>query len=128
MGPLANDRRLAALRELVDDATDAGAELLTGGKRIGTRPATSSSRPCWPTCPTTPGSCRRSPSGRIAIVNPVDSLDTAIEQANSVPYGLAAYGFTNRADYVDRMVDGSRPATCRSTHSRHRCPRRRSVA
>ena len=24
---------------------------------------------------------------------------------NSVPYGLAAYGFTNRADYVDRMVE-----------------------
>lgn len=25
---------------------------------------------------------------------------------NSVPYGLAAYGFTNRADSVDRMLDG----------------------
>ena len=45
------------------------------------------------------------PFGPIAIVNPVDSLDTAIAQANSVPYGLAAYGFTNRADYVDRRVD-----------------------
>ena len=22
-----------------------------------------------------------------------------------MPFGLAAYGFTNRADYVDRMVD-----------------------
>ena len=46
------------------------------------------------------------PFGPLAIVNPVDSLDEAIERANSVPYGLAAYGFTNRADYVDRMVDG----------------------
>ena len=25
--------------------------------------------------------------------------------ANSVPFGLAAYGFTNRADYADRMVE-----------------------
>ena len=33
-------------------------------------------------------------------------LDEAIEKANSVPYGLAAYGFTNRADYVDRMIEG----------------------
>jgi succinate-semialdehyde dehydrogenase/glutarate-semialdehyde dehydrogenase len=45
------------------------------------------------------------PFGPLAIVNPVGSLDDAIEQANSVPYGLAAYGFTNRADYADRMVD-----------------------
>jgi succinate-semialdehyde dehydrogenase/glutarate-semialdehyde dehydrogenase len=45
------------------------------------------------------------PFGPVAIVNPVDSLDTAIERANSLPFGLAAYGFTNRADYVDRMVD-----------------------
>ena len=46
------------------------------------------------------------PFGPIAIINPVDSLDSAIAKANSVPYGLAAYGFTNRADYVDRMVEG----------------------
>ena len=45
------------------------------------------------------------PFGPLAIVNPVDSLDTAIDRANSVPYGLAAYGFTNRADYADRMVE-----------------------
>ena len=32
-------------------------------------------------------------------------LREAIEKANAVPYGLAAYGFTNRADYVDRMVE-----------------------
>ena len=36
MGPLANDRRLGAMTELVADATDAGAELVTGGNRIGT--------------------------------------------------------------------------------------------
>jgi succinate-semialdehyde dehydrogenase/glutarate-semialdehyde dehydrogenase len=46
------------------------------------------------------------PFGPLAIINPVASLDEAIAKANSVPYGLAAYGFTNRADYVDRMVEG----------------------
>ena len=35
-----------------------------------------------------------------------ESLEEGIEKANAVPYGLAAYGFTNRADYVDRMVEG----------------------
>jgi succinate-semialdehyde dehydrogenase/glutarate-semialdehyde dehydrogenase len=45
------------------------------------------------------------PFGPLAVINPVASLDEAIAQANSVPYGLAAYGFTNRADYIDRMTD-----------------------
>ena len=37
----------------------------------------------------------------LSLVNP----RSAIERANAVPYGLAAYGFTNRADYADRMMD-----------------------
>ena len=45
------------------------------------------------------------PFGPLAVINSVASLDEAIARANSVPYGLAAYGFTNRADYVDRMTD-----------------------
>jgi acyl-CoA reductase-like NAD-dependent aldehyde dehydrogenase len=28
-----------------------------------------------------------------------------IARANSVPYGLAGYAFTNHADYIDRMID-----------------------
>lgn len=45
------------------------------------------------------------PFGPIAVINPVASLDDAIEKANSAPYGLAGYAFTNRADYIDRMID-----------------------
>ena len=45
------------------------------------------------------------PFGPVAVVNPVPSLDAAITAANSVPYGLAGYAFTNRADYIDRMID-----------------------
>ena len=45
------------------------------------------------------------PFGPIAVINPVKSLDDAIAQANSVPYGLAGYAFTNRADYIDRLID-----------------------
>jgi succinate-semialdehyde dehydrogenase/glutarate-semialdehyde dehydrogenase len=104
MGPLANDRRLAAMTELVDDAVAAGAELVTGGSRVGDTG--------YFFAPTVlanvPDSARimgEEPFGPVAVVNPVDSLDAAIDAANSVPYGLAAYGFTNRADYIDRMVD-----------------------
>ncbi|MDH3293588.1 MAG: NAD-dependent succinate-semialdehyde dehydrogenase [Acidimicrobiia bacterium] len=104
MGPLANDRRVKALTEFVTDACDAGAELVTGGHRID-----SSGYFFQPTVlanvPEHARVMQEEPFGPLAVVNPVSSLDEAIANANSVPYGLAAYGFTNRADYVDRMVE-----------------------
>lgn len=105
MGPLANGRRIDALTALVEDAVAQGAELKTGGKRIGAKgyffePTVLAN------VPDSARVMQEEPFGPLAIINPVASLDAAIEQANSVPYGLAAYGFTNRADYVDRMLDG----------------------
>lgn len=104
MGPVANDRRLAAMVEMVADARMSGAEVTTGGNRIG-----STGYFFEPTVlanvPDDARVMQEEPFGPMAIVNPVDSLDEAIVAANSVPYGLAAYGFTNRADYADRMID-----------------------
>ena len=104
MGPLANDRRLAAITEFVADARDKGAKVTTGGSRIGT-----SGYFFEPTVladvPDDARVMQEEPFGPLAIVNRVGSLDEAIECANSVPFGLAAYGFTNRADYADRMVE-----------------------
>jgi len=104
MGPLANDRRIAALAEFVSDAVDTGGQLITGGNPID--------GPGYFFEPTVLADVsddalvmQEEPFGPLAIVNPVDSLDAAIEQANSVPYGLAAYGFTNRADYADQMLE-----------------------
>jgi succinate-semialdehyde dehydrogenase/glutarate-semialdehyde dehydrogenase len=45
------------------------------------------------------------PFGPLAVINPVSSLDEAIAQANAVPFGLAGYAFTNRADYIAQMVE-----------------------
>lgn len=105
MGPLANDRRVEALTELVKDATAKGAELKTGGSRLGEKgyffePTVLAN------VPDDARVMQEEPFGPLAIINSVSSLDEAIARANSVPYGLAAYGFTNRADYVDRMVEG----------------------
>jgi len=104
MGPLANERRISALAGMVEDAREAGADVTTGGGRIGStgyffEPTVLANVPDHARV------MQEEPFGPLAIVNSVDSLDTAIGQANSVPYGLSAYGFTNRADYVDRMVD-----------------------
>jgi len=104
MGPLANDRRVPVLSALVEDAVAKGAELRCGGAAMGERG--------YFFAPTVlanvPDSARimqEEPFGPIAILNPVRDLDEAIARANAVPYGLAGYGFTNRADYMARLVD-----------------------
>jgi succinate-semialdehyde dehydrogenase/glutarate-semialdehyde dehydrogenase len=105
MGPLANGRRVDALTALVNDAVDKGAELRTGGSKQGDKgyffqPTVLAN------VPDDADVMQEEPFGPLAIINPIASLDEGIEKANSVPYGLAAYGFTNRADYADRMVVG----------------------
>jgi len=105
MGPLANDRRIEALTELVEDAVAQGAELKAGGSRLEGKgyffePTVLANVPADARV------MQEEPFGPLAIINPIASLDEGIEKANSVPFGLAAYGFSNRADYVDRMVEG----------------------
>ncbi|NOD36194.1 MULTISPECIES: NAD-dependent succinate-semialdehyde dehydrogenase [unclassified Ruegeria] len=104
MGPLANERRVPALTELVEDARAKGATVATGGAPIGNQGYF-----FQPTVllnvPDTARIMQEEPFGPVAVINPVASLDEAIDQANSVPYGLAGYAFTNRADYIDRLID-----------------------
>ena len=104
MGPLANDRRVPALTELVEDARSKGATVATGGTASGNRGYFFE-----PTVllnvPENARIMQEEPFGPVAVLNPVPSLDAAITAANAVPFGLAGYGFTNRADYIDRMID-----------------------
>ncbi|MBP1886461.1 NAD-dependent succinate-semialdehyde dehydrogenase [Sinorhizobium mexicanum] len=102
MGPLANSRRIDAMRALVEDATAKGARLLAGGETLGRRgyffPVT-----VLADLPSDARVMREEPFGPLAVINPVASLDEAIEKANSLPFGLAAYGFTHSAENVDRL-------------------------
>lgn len=104
MGPLANHRRIEAMEVLVADAVSAGARLLAGGERIGNSgyffPVT-----VLADVPDTARIMHEEPFGPLAVINPVASLDEAIAKANSVPFGLAAYAFTNSAANVDRLTD-----------------------
>ncbi|CAH0342430.1 NAD-dependent succinate-semialdehyde dehydrogenase [Rhizobium sp. CECT 9324] len=105
MGPVANDRRIEALQALVDDAKDRGAKLLCGGGRLQGRG--------YFFAPTAIAelsddarAMREEPFGPLALINPVRSIDEAIEKANSLPFGLAAYGFTRSAANVERLMSG----------------------
>ncbi len=105
LGPLANERRLAAMEALVADATAKGARIAAGGARIGNRgyyfPLT-----VLADVPDDARAMREEPFGPLALLSRVRTLDEAIEKANSVPYGLAGYAFTHSARNVDRLMDG----------------------
>jgi succinate-semialdehyde dehydrogenase/glutarate-semialdehyde dehydrogenase len=64
---------------------------------------------------------REEPFGPLALLSPVRALDQAIENANSLPYGLAAYTFTATGGQ-GRSSDGRH----RGAHSFDQALRRRS--
>ena len=93
MGPLANSRRLDAMRGFVDDAVGKGAKLATGGKQVG-----SAGFFFEPTVLTdVPANARiltEEPFGPIAPIGTFKTFDEVVAEANLLPYGLAAYAFT----------------------------------
>ncbi len=102
MGPLANDRRIPALEALVNDAVDHGGRLTTGGRRIGNTG--------WffePTVladvPTEARIMNEEPFGPVAVINRFSNLDSAIAEANRLPFGLAAYAFTGAGSTATRL-------------------------
>ncbi|MFN7103572.1 MAG: NAD-dependent succinate-semialdehyde dehydrogenase [Pseudorhizobium sp.] len=93
MGPLANERRIPAMEALIQDAVSNGAELKTGGKRIGNK-GNFFEPTVLANVPTSAKIMNDEPFGPIAIVNRFSTYDDAIEEANRLPFGLASYAFT----------------------------------
>lgn len=93
MGPLANPRRPAALTSLIDDATQRGGKLLAGGS------AYNEGFFFQPTLladvPNTADIMNTEPFGPVAVTRSFATLDEAIAEANRVPFGLAAFAFTD---------------------------------
>lgn len=92
-GPLIHERRISAVQGLVDDATQRGGRLLCGGARREGRgyfyPPTVLEQ-----VPRDARVQNEEPFGPLAVLDAFDDLDEAIQRANSLPYGLAAYAFT----------------------------------
>jgi succinate-semialdehyde dehydrogenase / glutarate-semialdehyde dehydrogenase len=104
MGPVANDRRLAAMDALIADARAKGARVVAGGNRIGNR-GYFHELTVLADVPDDARAMNEEPFGPLALLSPVKTVDEAIEKANSLPYGLAAYAFTRAAKNVDQLAE-----------------------
>ena len=103
MGPLVGSRRVTAMEEFVADAKEAGAELKTGGNRIGNQgfffePTVFSN------VPLSARMMNEEPFGPIAAIRSFSSDDEAFAEANRLPYGLAAYAYTRSTDTAEKLA------------------------
>ena len=103
MGPLANPRRMSAMQNLVADAAQQNAKIKTGGKAMGT------AGNFWaPTVltelPLSARAMTEEPFGPMALINPFKTFDDAVQEANRLPFGLAAYAWTRSARTAQQIA------------------------
>ena len=102
MGPLAHDRRLTAVEELVQDAEDLGAKIHCGGQRpknVGYfYPPTVITG-----VPLSARMMNEEPFGPIIPISSFKSVEEVLTEANRLPYGLSAYAYTASSEIADRV-------------------------
>jgi succinate-semialdehyde dehydrogenase/glutarate-semialdehyde dehydrogenase len=101
VGPLSSETAADRLEDQVRRAVDAGAEIVTGGKRegnffeptilTGIAPGTEASQEEF--------------FGPVAQVYRVGSEDEAVELANQTPFGLGSYLMTTDVEQAERVAD-----------------------
>lgn len=104
MGPMANPRRPLAVSALVADAVSHGARLELGGEAAGEegyfwRPTLLSDVPAAARI------MQEEPFGPVAMTARFSTFDEVVEQANRLPYGLAAYAFTENGRRANLIAD-----------------------
>ena len=103
MGPLANTRRPDAVGALVEDAKAKGARVLAGGNRGDSgfffEPTLLADVPLEADI------MNNEPFGPVAVSRPFKTFDEAVEQANRLPYGLAAFAFTENGRRANLLGD-----------------------
>lgn len=109
MGPLANERRVRTMEQLVSDACQAGAKIACGGSRLE-GPGFFYAPTVLYDVPVQVRAMNEEPFGPLALLLPFDDVEAAIHEANRLPYGLASYVFTrsiaNEAAIVERLEAG----------------------
>jgi len=94
MGPLAHERRVPAVARFVEDARERGGKVILGGDPLGGKGFFFP-----PTVITDIDDnaliMREEPFGPVAPVVPFDTYEEVVTKANSLPFGLSSYVFTN---------------------------------
>jgi succinate-semialdehyde dehydrogenase/glutarate-semialdehyde dehydrogenase len=103
VGPLATEAQLSTIAGQVDQSVQAGARVLTGGRRLD--------RPGWYYAPTVlAGITPDAPAyyeevfGPVALVFRVKGIDDAIRLANDSPFGLGASAWTRNDAERGRFI------------------------
>jgi succinate-semialdehyde dehydrogenase/glutarate-semialdehyde dehydrogenase len=106
MGPLANERRPDAVSALIEDARAKGARVLAGGEKgdggFFFQPTLLAD------VPNTADIMNDEPFGPVAVSRSFETFDEAIHEANRLPFGLAAFAFTEngrRANLIGDLVE-----------------------
>jgi succinate-semialdehyde dehydrogenase/glutarate-semialdehyde dehydrogenase len=110
MGPMVSKRRRDGVHRLVTDAVDRGATAVLGGEPPPTSPSLFTGPGFFypPTVLTgVPADAlllQEEPFGPVAPITPFSDIGEALSIANGLPYGLAAYGFTESAATAERLI------------------------
>lgn len=103
MGPLANVRRPAAISALIADAKAKGARVLAGGQRgdggFFFQPTLLAD------VSDAADIMSNEPFGPVAVTARFENFDDAIEKANRLPFGLAAFAFTQNGRRANLLGD-----------------------
>lgn len=105
MGPLANERRITAMTELHSDAVGLGARVLAGGERLD-RDGNFWAPTVLDDVSTGARIFNEEPFGPVAAVRGFDRVEEAIDEANRLAYGLAAYAFTGSLARTEELTRG----------------------
>lgn len=101
MGPMITERRRQTIAALVQDAVEQGAKLRLGGHALDGK-GYFYAPTVLADVPETARLMSEEPFGPIAAFTPFDSFDEVISRANALPYGLAAYVFSQNPGTIAR--------------------------
>jgi len=105
MGPMVSERRRSGVSKLIEDAVSHGAKIALGGEPM---PGKGFFYP--PTVltdvPADAALLSEEPFGPVAPIAAFDDIDEALEIANSLPYGLAAYAYTESGATAEKLIAG----------------------
>lgn len=106
-GPVVNEQALQRILRMIERAREDGARLVAGGERLGgdlargyfLQPTVFAD--VDPSCEL----AQQEVFGPVLSISPFDGEDEAIEIANSTPYGLSGYVFTNNLRRALRVAE-----------------------